>query len=85
MRVLWLFILAYNERMTSTSVFCITVVFSLLYQYVLCVCVPVLQEREGRKDMEPRSEDGQFEEVTVQQLPQVLTHTHTHAHAEWCH
>lgn len=28
------------------------------------------QEREGRKDMEPRSEDGQFEEVTVQQLPQ---------------
>ncbi|XP_068449598.1 motilin-like [Clinocottus analis] len=24
-----------------------------------------------RKDMEPRSEDGQFEEVTVQQLPQV--------------
>lgn len=36
----------------------------------------VLQEREGRKDMEPRSEDGQFEEVTVQQLPQV-THTHS--------
>lgn len=31
------------------------------------------QEREGRKDMEPRSEDGQFEEVTVQQLPQVRT------------
>ncbi|KAM8757003.1 motilin-like isoform 1-T2 [Acanthopagrus schlegelii] len=28
-------------------------------------------EREGRKDMEPRSEDGQFEEVTVQQLPQM--------------
>lgn len=31
----------------------------------------VTQEREGRKDMEPRSEDAQFEEVTVQQLPQV--------------
>ncbi|KAG7494490.1 hypothetical protein JOB18_031680 [Solea senegalensis] len=29
------------------------------------------QKQEGRKDMEPRSEDGQFEEVTVQQLPQV--------------
>ncbi|XP_068171764.1 motilin-like isoform X2 [Antennarius striatus] len=32
----------------------------------------LMKEREGRKDMEPRSEDGQFEEVTVQQqLPQV--------------
>ncbi|KAM3620709.1 uncharacterized protein V6R79_000877 [Siganus canaliculatus] len=30
-----------------------------------------MKEREGRKDMEPRSEDGQFEEVTVQQLPQI--------------
>ncbi|XP_042357836.1 motilin-like isoform X1 [Plectropomus leopardus] len=30
-----------------------------------------LQGREGRKDMEPRSEDGQFEEVTDQQPPQV--------------
>lgn len=30
----------------------------------------LMKEREGRKDMEPRSEDGQFEEVTVQ-LPQV--------------
>lgn len=29
-----------------------------------------MKEREGKKDMEPRSEDGQFEEVTVQQLPQ---------------
>ena len=46
----------------------------------------MLQEREGRKDMEPRSEDGQFEEVTVQQLPEVehdnpvSTHTHTQTH-----
>ncbi|XP_037107930.1 motilin-like [Syngnathus acus] len=31
----------------------------------------LMKEREGRKDMEPRSEDGQFEEVAVQQLPQV--------------
>ncbi|XP_040890610.1 motilin-like [Toxotes jaculatrix] len=31
----------------------------------------LMKEREGRKDMEPRSEDGQFEEVTVQQLPQL--------------
>ncbi|XP_047440253.1 motilin-like [Mugil cephalus] len=31
----------------------------------------LMKEREGRKDMEPRSEDGQFEEVTVQQVPQV--------------
>ncbi|KAM9859463.1 motilin-like isoform 1-T2 [Aulostomus maculatus] len=31
----------------------------------------LMKEREGRKDMEPRSEDGQFEEVTVQQLPPV--------------
>ncbi|XP_041807269.1 motilin-like [Chelmon rostratus] len=30
----------------------------------------LMKEREGRKDMEPRSEDGQLEEVTVQQLPQ---------------
>lgn len=56
---------------------------------MFCVCVPVLQEREGRKDMEPRSEDGHFEEVSVQQLPQVerggnpvsiyaCTQTHTH-------
>lgn len=52
----------------------------------LCKCVSVLQEREGRKDMEPRSEDGQFEEVTVQQLPRlehggnpVRAHAHTPA------
>ncbi|XP_065810692.1 motilin-like [Labrus bergylta] len=31
----------------------------------------LMKEREGRKDMEPRSEDGQLEEVTVQQLPPV--------------
>lgn len=30
----------------------------------------LMKEREGRKDMEPRSEDGQFEEVTVQHLPE---------------
>nr|XP_057926983.1 motilin-like [Doryrhamphus excisus] len=30
----------------------------------------LMKEREGRKDMEPRSEDGQFEDVTVEQLPQ---------------
>lgn len=48
----------------------------------------MLQEREGRKDMEPRSEDGQFEEVTVQQLPEVehgnpvSTHTHTQTHTQ---
>lgn len=57
---------------------------------MFCVCVSVQQEREGRKDMEPRSEDGQFEEVTVQQLPQVehggnpvsesCMHTRTHTH-----
>ncbi|XP_061788788.1 motilin-like [Nerophis lumbriciformis] len=29
----------------------------------------LMKEREGRKDMEPRSEDGHFEEVTVEQLP----------------
>lgn len=29
-----------------------------------------LQEQKSRKDMETRSEEGQFEEVTVQQLPQ---------------
>lgn len=50
----------------------------------LCLYVPMLQEREGRKDVEPRSEDGQFEEVTVQQLLQVerggnpvSAHTHS--------
>lgn len=35
--------------------------------------------------MEPRSEDDQFEEVTVQQLPEVKhtrTHTHTSTYAE---
>lgn len=32
-----------------------------------------MREREGRKDMEPRSEDAQFEEVTGQQLPQDKT------------
>lgn len=26
---------------------------------------------KGKKEMEPRSEDSQFEEVTVQQLPQL--------------
>ncbi|XP_035812680.1 motilin-like [Amphiprion ocellaris] len=31
----------------------------------------LMKEREGRKDMAPRSEDGQFEEVTVQQVPQM--------------
>ncbi|XP_040015257.1 motilin-like isoform X2 [Xiphias gladius] len=31
----------------------------------------LMKEREGRKDMEPRSEDGQFEEVTIQQSSQV--------------
>ncbi|XP_054473237.1 motilin-like [Anoplopoma fimbria] len=31
----------------------------------------LMKEREGRKDMEPRSEDGQFEEVTVEQLPRL--------------
>ncbi|XP_057702575.1 motilin-like [Corythoichthys intestinalis] len=30
----------------------------------------MLKQREGRKDMAPRSEDGQCEEVAVQQLPQ---------------
>ncbi|CAN9512430.1 unnamed protein product [Ophioblennius macclurei] len=30
----------------------------------------LMKEREGRKDMEPRSEDGQFEEVAVQHHPQ---------------
>ncbi|XP_061640867.1 motilin-like isoform X1 [Phyllopteryx taeniolatus] len=30
----------------------------------------LMKEREGRKDMEPRSEDGQFEEVALQQLSQ---------------
>ncbi|KAI3370328.1 hypothetical protein L3Q82_025098, partial [Scortum barcoo] len=31
----------------------------------------LMKEQEGKKDMEPRSKDGQFEEVTVQQLPRV--------------
>ncbi|KAM9410537.1 motilin-like isoform 2-T3 [Pholidichthys leucotaenia] len=31
----------------------------------------MMKDREGRKNMEPRSEDGQSEEVTVQQVPQV--------------
>lgn len=30
-----------------------------------------MKERGVKKDMEPRSEDAQFEQVTVQQLPQV--------------
>ncbi|XP_069367055.1 motilin-like [Paralichthys olivaceus] len=30
-----------------------------------------MRDREGAKDLGPRSEDGQFEQVTVQQLPQV--------------
>ncbi|XP_035653383.1 motilin-like [Oncorhynchus keta] len=29
-----------------------------------------LQDKLGRKDMEPRSEDGQFQDVTIQQLPE---------------
>ncbi|XP_029682444.1 motilin-like isoform X2 [Takifugu rubripes] len=33
----------------------------------------VLKEQEGKKFVEPRSEDEQFEEVTVQQLPQDKT------------
>ncbi|XP_034536254.1 uncharacterized protein mlnl [Notolabrus celidotus] len=33
----------------------------------------LMKEREGRKDMEPRSEDLQFEEVTAQQPPQEKT------------
>lgn len=31
----------------------------------------VKQEREGKKDMQPRSQDAQFEEITVQQVPQM--------------
>lgn len=41
------------------------------------------QEQEGRKFMEPRSEDDQFEEVTVQQLPEVK-HTRAHTHQHVC-
>ncbi|XP_041639390.1 motilin-like isoform X2 [Cheilinus undulatus] len=33
----------------------------------------LMKEREGRKDMEPRSEDGHFEVVTVQ-LPSQVEH-----------
>lgn len=47
---------------------------NLLIMFVfVCASVPMaeLQEREGKKDMEPRSEDAKFEEVTVQQLPQL--------------
>ncbi|KAG7229766.1 hypothetical protein INR49_012562 [Caranx melampygus] len=29
-----------------------------------------MKEQKSRKDMETRSEEGQFEEVTIQQLPQ---------------
>lgn len=29
----------------------------------------LMKEREGKKDMEPRSEDGQFQDVTIQQVP----------------
>ncbi|KAM6947549.1 motilin-like isoform 2-T2 [Lycodopsis pacificus] len=31
----------------------------------------LMKESEGKKDMAPRSEDGQFQEVPVQQLPQL--------------
>ncbi|XP_037535120.1 motilin-like [Nematolebias whitei] len=31
----------------------------------------LMKEREGKKDTEPRSEDGQFEEVTIQQAPRM--------------
>ncbi|KAK9529353.1 hypothetical protein VZT92_013452 [Zoarces viviparus] len=31
----------------------------------------LMKDREVRKDMAPRSEDRQFEEVTVKQLPQL--------------
>ncbi|XP_041836236.1 motilin-like [Melanotaenia boesemani] len=31
----------------------------------------LMKEREGKKDIEPRSEDGQFEEVAIQQVPQM--------------
>ncbi|XP_056128709.1 motilin-like [Lampris incognitus] len=31
----------------------------------------LMKEREDKKAMEPRSEDGQFEEATIQQLPEV--------------
>lgn len=34
-----------------------------------CPYLHMLQEREGKKDMEPRSEDGQFQDVTIQQVP----------------
>lgn len=47
----------------------IIIIFSCVFRCVMFVCVT--QEREGRKDMEPRSEDAQFEDVAVQQLPQV--------------
>lgn len=53
----------YKTKESTTTIFHVCV---CIWASVLC-----LQEREGRKDMEPRSEDGQFEEVTVQQLPQV--------------
>ncbi|KAM4613923.1 motilin-like isoform 2-T2 [Polymixia lowei] len=33
----------------------------------------LMKEREGRKGMEPRSEDGQFDEATIPQLPEVVT------------
>ncbi|XP_077581693.1 motilin-like [Stigmatopora nigra] len=31
----------------------------------------LLKQREGRKDMSPRSEDGQCQEVAVQKIPQI--------------
>ena len=65
---------AMNER---TRVELIYGVFQQFFHFSISVYF-VQQEREGRKDMEPRSEDGHIEEGANQQLPQVKLGGHTH-------
>ncbi|XP_037831163.1 motilin-like isoform X2 [Kryptolebias marmoratus] len=33
--------------------------------------IQTMKDKEGKKGMEPRSEDGQFEDVTIRQAPQM--------------
>ncbi|XP_077458182.1 motilin-like [Stigmatopora argus] len=45
----------------------------------------LLKQREGRKDMAPRSEDGQCQEVAVQKLPQTEHDGELVRVQEWTH
>lgn len=67
--------MAFWLRFKAGSRFLIQIGFQTWLSFVLLH----QQEQEGKKFMEPRSEDDQFEEVTVQQLPQVK---HTHSRVE---